>query len=128
MAIKDGNVDLVICDTSGRLHTNFGLMEQLKKCRNRISNKLPGAPHEVLLVLDGTTGLNMLNQAKKFVEAVAVTGLVLTKLDGTARGGAILSVVGELGVPIKFVGIGESIEDLHPFDPEVFVESLLPDN
>lgn len=118
--------DILLCDTSGRLHTNYSLMDELKKCKKSVSKRLPGAPHEVLLVLDGTTGLNMLNQAKEFNESVGLTGIILTKLDGTARGGAVVSVVDELGVPVKFVGVGEGIEDLQPFDPESFVDALFP--
>lgn len=118
--------DIVICDTSGRLHTNYGLMEELAKCRRVLNKRLQHAPNEVLLVLDGTTGLNMLSQAREFNEFVGVTGLVLTKLDGTARGGAAVSVVNELGLPVKFVGVGESLEDLQPFDPDSFVEALFP--
>lgn len=124
-AVSSG-ADVVLCDTSGRLHTNLDLMEELVKCRRSIGKCLEGAPHEVLLVLDGTTGLNMLNQAKEFNEAVGLTGIVLTKLDGSARGGAVVSVVDELGVPVKFVGVGEAIEDLQPFDPESFVDALFP--
>lgn len=121
-----GGTDVVLCDTSGRLHTNVSLMDELSKCRRSVGKCLPGAPHETLLVLDGTTGLNMLNQAKEFNEAVPLTGIILTKLDGTARGGAVVSVVDELGVPVKFVGVGEGIDDLQPFDPEGFVDALFP--
>ncbi|KAL4434779.1 hypothetical protein ABPG77_005306 [Micractinium sp. CCAP 211/92] len=121
------DADLVLCDTSGRLHTNWNLMDELAKCKRSITKRLPDAPHEVLLVLDGTTGLNMLNQAKEFNETVQLSGIILTKLDGTARGGAVVSVVDELGVPVKFVGVGEGIEDLQPFDPESFVEALFPE-
>lgn len=124
-AIKEG-YEVVICDTSGRLHTNFGLMEELAKCRRALSKRLAKAPHETLLVLDGTTGLNMLNQARQFNETVKLTGVILTKLDGTARGGAVVSVVDELGLPIKFVGVGETVADLQPFDGERFVEALFP--
>lgn len=119
--------DLLLCDTSGRLHTNWNLMDELAKCRRSVAKALPGAPHEVLLVLDGTTGLNMLNQAKEFNDSVGLTGIILTKLDGTARGGAVVSVVDELGVPVKFVGVGEGLEDLEPFDPDVFVDALFPE-
>ncbi|KAK9916798.1 hypothetical protein WJX75_007155 [Coccomyxa subellipsoidea] len=126
-AMREGT-DLVICDTSGRLHTNIGLMEELAKCKRSIGKRLPGAPHEVLLILDGTTGLNMLNQAREFNETVQLTGLVLTKLDGTARGGAVVSVVDELRLPIKFVGVGETVEDLQPFQAEAFVDALFPEN
>lgn len=122
----DSDIDVVLCDTSGRLHTNWNLMDELAKCHRSIGKRLEGAPHEVLLVLDGTTGLNMLNQAKEFNSSVQLTGVVLTKLDGTARGGAVVSVVDELGVPVKFVGVGEGLEDLQPFDPESFVDALFP--
>mmetsp|Transcript_43145 Transcript_43145/g.137785 ORF Transcript_43145/g.137785 Transcript_43145/m.137785 type:complete len:203 (-) Transcript_43145:36-644(-) len=122
-----GDVDVLLCDTSGRLHTNYNLMEELAKCKRSIGKVMDGAPHEVLLVLDGTTGLNMLRQAQEFNETVGITGLVLTKLDGSARGGAVVSVVDELGIPVKFVGVGEKIEDLQTFDPESFVEALFPE-
>ena len=116
--------DVVVADTSGRLHTNAGLMEELSKVKKTVAKRLPGAPHETLLVLDGTTGLNMLPQAREFHAAVGLTGLVLTKLDGSARGGAVVSVVDELGLPVKFVGVGEGIEDLQPFDARAFAEAL----
>ena len=119
--------DVVLGDTSGRLHTNSGLMTELAKVKQAVTKRLPEAPHETLLVLDGTTGLNMLPQAREFHAAVGLTGLVLTKLDGSARGGAVVSVVDELGLPVKFVGVGESIEDLLPFDAAAFVASLFPD-
>uniref|UniRef100_A0A061RVJ5 Fused signal recognition particle receptor n=1 Tax=Tetraselmis sp. GSL018 TaxID=582737 RepID=A0A061RVJ5_9CHLO len=125
-AVTDEGVDVVICDTSGRLHNNFKLMDELVRCRKSVAEACGGAPHEVLLVLDGTTGLNMVNQAREFTDAVSVTGIVLTKLDGTARGGAVVSVVDELGIPVKFVGLGETVDDLHPFDSEWFVEALFP--
>lgn len=124
-AIKE-SADIVLCDTSGRLHTNTDLMEELAKCHKSVGKRLDGAPNETLLVLDGTTGLNMLNQAKEFNEAVPLTGIILTKLDGTARGGAVVSVVDQLGIPIKFVGVGEGIDDLQPFEPEGFVDALFP--
>lgn len=118
--------DIVLCDTSGRLHTNYNLMEELRGCQRAMSKALPGAPHEVLLVLDGTTGLNMLPQARQFNEVVGVTGFVLTKLDGTSRGGCVVSVVDELRIPVKFVGVGEGVEDLQPFDAEAFVNAVFP--
>lgn len=124
-AITEG-YEVVVCDTSGRLHTNASLMEELAKCKRAIGKRLPNAPHETLLVLDGTTGLNMLNQARQFNETVKLTGIVLTKLDGTARGGAVVSVVDELGLPVKFVGVGETVEDLQPFNAADFVEALFP--
>ncbi|GMH35353.1 hypothetical protein BSKO_03221 [Bryopsis sp. KO-2023] len=126
-AIKSQEADVLLCDTSGRLHTNYGLMEELAKCKRTLEKRRPGCPDEVLLVLDGTTGLNMLNQAREFNEYVGLTGLILTKLDGTAKGGAVVSVVNELGVPVKFVGVGEGLDDLQPFDPESFVDALLPE-
>eukprot|EP00850_Spirogloea_muscicola_P019688 SM000196S05380 [mRNA] locus=s196:178420:185870:- [translate_table: standard] len=122
----DKDVDLVLADTSGRLHTNFNLMEELRACKRAIAKTLPDAPHEVLLVLDGTTGLNMLPQAREFNQVVGVTGFVLTKLDGTARGGCVVSVVDELHIPVKFVGVGEGLDDLQPFDPQAFVDALFP--
>ena len=117
-------VDVVLADTSGRLHTNAGLMEELAKVKKTVAKRYAGAPHETLLVLDGTTGLNMLPQAREFNSAVGLTGLILTKLDGSARGGAIVSVVDELGLPVKFVGVGEGIDDLQPFDARAFVDAL----
>ncbi|XBI32820.1 hypothetical protein VPH35_056219 [Triticum aestivum] len=128
-AVKRGKregFDIVLCDTSGRLHTNYGLMEELVSCKKVIAKALPGAPNEILLVLDGTTGLNMLQQAKEFNDVVGITGFILTKLDGTARGGCVVSVVDELGIPVKFVGVGEGVEDLQPFDAEAFVEAIFP--
>ncbi|CAO2196176.1 unnamed protein product [Urochloa humidicola] len=108
------------------LHTNYGLMEELVSCKKVIAKALPGAPNEILLVLDGTTGLNMLQQAREFNDVVGVTGFILTKLDGTARGGCVVSVVDELGIPVKFIGVGEGVEDLQPFDAEAFVEAIFP--
>ena len=116
--------DVVLGDTSGRLHTNAALMEELAKVKKTVAKRYPGAPHETLLVLDGTTGLNMLAQAKEFHAAVGLTGLILTKLDGSARGGAVVSVVDELRLPVKFVGVGEGIDDLQPFDATAFAASL----
>jgi len=121
------DIDLVLCDTSGRLHTNWSLMEELSKCKKSIGKCLDGAPHETLLVLDGTTGMNMLNQAKEFNESVALSGIILTKLDGSSRGGAVVRAVDELGLPIKMVGVGEGVEDLQPFDPVSFVDALFPE-
>eukprot|EP01023_Acetabularia_acetabulum_P058984 TRINITY_DN7049_c1_g1_i4.p1 TRINITY_DN7049_c1_g1~~TRINITY_DN7049_c1_g1_i4.p1 ORF type:complete len:406 (+),score=76.05 TRINITY_DN7049_c1_g1_i4:131-1219(+) len=125
-AVKDESVDILICDTSGRLHTNYDLMDELAACEQQIKAGLKGAPHEVLLVLDSTTGLNMINQVREFSETVGVSGLILTKLDGTAKGGAVVSVLDQLGIPVKFVGVGEQLEDLQPFQVENFVEGLLP--
>ena len=126
-ACARGDIDIVLADTSGRLHNNAQLMDELVGVKKSIAKRMPGAPHEVLLVLDGTTGLNMLNQARVFGEAVGVTGIILTKLDGTARGGAVVSVVDELGIPVKFVGVGEAMQDLQSFDPESFVDALFPE-
>jgi fused signal recognition particle receptor len=124
-AAKARAVDVLIVDTAGRLHTKSNLMEELKKVRRIISRELPGAPHETLLVLDGNTGQNALVQAKMFNEAVGVTGIVLTKLDGTSRGGIVFAIYKELSIPVKFVGLGEAIEDLRNFDPREFVDALL---
>jgi fused signal recognition particle receptor len=124
-AAKARSVDVLIVDTAGRLHTKSNLMEELKKVRRILSRELPGAPHETLLVLDGNTGQNALVQTKMFHEAVGVTGIVLTKLDGTSKGGIIFAIYKELSIPVKFVGIGEAIEDLRNFDPREFVDALL---
>jgi fused signal recognition particle receptor len=118
-------VDVVIVDTAGRLHTQDDLMGELAKVRRVIARQLEGAPHETLLTLDATTGQNGLRQAKLFAEAVQVTGVVLTKLDGTARGGIALAIARELGLPVKLIGVGESVEDLRPFDPEEFARALI---
>ncbi|CAK9880979.1 unnamed protein product [Sphagnum jensenii] len=128
-AVRQGleqDIDLVLCDTSGRLHTNYNLMEELRSCKRAVTKALPSAPNEVLLVLDGTTGLNMLPQAREFNQVIGVTGFVLTKLDGTSRGGCVVSVVDELSIPVKFVGVGEGLNDLQPFDAEAFVDALFP--
>ena len=117
-------VDVVLVDTAGRLHTRSNLMEELKKVRRIIAREVPGAPHETLLVLDATTGQNALSQARVFAEALGVTGVVLTKLDGTARGGVVIAVQREVGAPVRFVGIGEGVEDLRSFDAHEFVEAL----
>jgi len=112
-------------DTAGRLHTKSNLMEELKKVNRILAREVPGAPHETLLVVDGNTGQNALVQAKMFHEAVGVTGIVLTKLDGTSKGGIVFAISKETGVPVKFIGIGESIEDLRSFDPKEFVDALM---
>lgn len=117
-------VDVVIVDTAGRLHTKVNLMEELKKIRRVMQKLNPAIPQEVLLVIDASTGQNGLQQAKQFAAAVGVTGLVLTKLDGTAKGGIVLAIVRELGIPVKYVGLGEQLEDLQPFDNEAFVDAL----
>jgi fused signal recognition particle receptor len=119
--------DVVIVDTAGRLHTQTNLMEELAKIRRVIGSRLEGAPHETLLVVDATTGQNGLRQAKLFDEAVGVTGVVLTKLDGTAKGGIVLAIGHELGLPVKLVGVGEGLDDLQPFDASEFAEALLGD-
>src|SRR6185312_13171065 len=113
-------LDTVIVDTAGRLHTQEGLMEELRKVTRVVGRRMPGAPHETLLVLDGTVGQNAIQQGRLFAEAVSPTGLVVTKLDGSARGGAVAALRRELGVPVRFIGLGESVEDLEPFDPERF--------
>src|SRR3954462_4669893 len=118
-------VDTVIIDTAGRLHTQEGLMEELRKISRVIGRRLPGAPHETLLVLDGTVGQNAVQQGKLFAQAVSPTGVIVTKLDGSARGGAVAALRRELALPIRFIGLGESVEDLEPFDPERFAENLL---
>lgn len=117
-------LDVLIIDTAGRLHTKSNLMEELKKIRRVLGKLQPSAPEETLLVLDATTGQNGLNQARQFTEAVGVTGIVLTKLDGTAKGGIVLAIRRELGLPVKFIGVGEKIDDLEPFDHTAFVEAL----
>lgn len=117
-------MDCVIVDTAGRLHTKVNLMEELKKIQRVVKKRLPDAPHEVLLVLDATTGQNGLQQARIFTEALQVTGIVLTKLDGTAKGGVVIGIQRELGIPIKLIGIGEHVDDLQPFSPEEFVEAM----
>jgi fused signal recognition particle receptor len=116
--------DVLILDTAGRLHTKANLMEELKKIRRVLDREIPGAPHETLLVLDATTGQNALVQARLFQEAVEVSGIALTKLDGTAKGGMVVAIGTELGLPVRFVGIGEKIDDLRPFDPDLFVAAL----
>lgn len=130
-AIQTGaarGADIVIIDTAGRLHTRFNLMEELKKVYRVIGKAQPGAPHEVWLVLDSTTGQNALQQAKAFKEAVGVTGVILSKLDSSARGGMAFAIQRELGLPILFAGLGEKPEDLVPFDPDSFVKGILDSN
>ena len=123
-AAKSRNVDVVIVDTAGRLHNKVNLMEELRKVKRVIEREIPGAPHEVLLVLDATTGQNALQQAKLFQEVAGVTGIVLTKLDGTAKGGVVLGIQGETRIPVKWIGIGEGMEDLRPFMPKDFAAAL----
>ena len=121
---KPRNFDVVLVDTAGRLHTKVNLMEELKKIKRVMDKKIPGAPHEILLVLDATTGQNAISQARLFNEAVDVTGLALTKLDGTAKGGIVINICHEFNIPIRFIGIGEQMEDLRDFEPNEFVEAL----
>jgi fused signal recognition particle receptor len=123
-AARARKVDCVIVDTAGRLHTKTNLMAELDKMRRTAARVIPGAPHEVLLVMEATTGQNGLEQARKFTETSAVTGIVLTKLDGTAKGGVVVAISRELNLPIRYVGVGEQLDDLLPFDPEQFVASL----
>lgn len=123
-AAKSRNVDVLLCDTAGRLQNKVNLMKELEKVRRVIEREVPGAPHEVLLVLDATTGQNAMSQAKTFKEATNVTGIVLTKLDGTAKGGIVLAIRHELNIPVKFVGLGEKMDDLEPFNAEQFVYGL----
>jgi fused signal recognition particle receptor len=123
-AAKARGVDYVIVDTAGRLHTKENLMAELEKMRRTASRVVPGAPHEVWLVLDATTGQNGLEQARKFTESAGVTGIVLTKLDGTAKGGVVVAIARELNLPIRYVGVGEKLEDLLPFEPDKFIESI----
>ena len=118
-------VDVLLVDTAGRLHTKSNLMDELVKLKKVVSRQLPGAPHECLMVLEASTGQNAIAQAKLFHEAVGLTGLVLTKLDGTAKGGIVVRIYRELGVPIKLIGVGEQVDDLQPFDPKTFVDGLI---
>lgn len=126
-AAKSRNADVLICDTAGRLQNKVNLMNELAKIKRVIEREVPNAPHEVLLVLDATTGQNALNQAKTFSEVTDVTGIVLTKLDGTAKGGIVLAIRNELNIPVKLVGFGEAIDDLKKFDPHAFVYGLFAD-
>ena len=121
------NYDVVLIDTAGRLHTKSNLMEELKKVKRVIQKLLPDAPHEILLVIDATTGQNGVNQAKEFAAAIGLTGLILTKLDGTAKGGIVLRISSELKIPVRYIGVGEQIDDLQIFDTENFVKALIDD-
>jgi len=123
-AAKSRGIDILLIDTAGRLHTKVHLIEELKKIRRVIAREQPDAPHETLLVMDATTGQNGLQQARVFKEATDITGIVLTKLDGTAKGGVIISIQEELGVPVRYIGVGEEVEDLQPFDASRFVQAL----
>jgi fused signal recognition particle receptor len=118
------NSDVVMVDTAGRPHTKSHLMQELEKMRRVAARKIPGAPHEVLLVVDATTGQNGLAQAREFMKLMGITGLIVTKLDGTAKGGILFSISEELGIPVQYIGIGESLEDLVDFSPEIFIDSL----
>jgi fused signal recognition particle receptor len=124
VAAQSRNIDALIIDTAGRLHTKSNLMEELKKVRRSIDKAMPGAPQEILLVVDATTGQNAIRQAELFNEAVGITGIALTKLDGTAKGGIIFAVKKGLGIPVRLIGIGEGIDDLRDFEPKEFVEAL----
>jgi fused signal recognition particle receptor len=124
VAAKNRSVDVVIIDTAGRLHTKSNLMEELKKVKRTIDKAMPGAPHEILLVVDATTGQNALRQAELFNAAVGITGIALTKLDGTAKGGIVFAIKKGLGIPVRLIGVGEGIDDLRDFDPKEFVEAL----
>jgi fused signal recognition particle receptor len=124
---KAGRLDRVLIDTAGRLQTKSNLMEELRKVRKVVDKAMPGAPHRTLLVLDGTAGQNMISQARLFHEAVPLDGLVITKLDGTAKAGAVLSVIQELKIPVEMVGVGEALEDFQPFDPHAFAEAMVGD-
>jgi len=124
-AAKARQVNVVLVDTAGRLHTKSNLMDELRKITRVIAGECPGAPHEVLLVLDATVGQNALSQARQFHQAVGVTGLVLTKLDGTARGGIVVAIAEELKLPVRLIGVGESVEDLQDFQGDAFVDALL---
>ncbi|MEX2106484.1 MAG: signal recognition particle-docking protein FtsY [Solirubrobacterales bacterium] len=126
-AARARGADVVIVDTAGRLHTQSNLMEELAKVRRVIAKQIPDAPHETLISIDATTGQNGLRQAKVFSEAVEVDGVVLTKLDGTAKGGIALAIAGDLGIPVKLIGVGETLEDLRPFDPSEYAAALLAD-
>lgn len=126
-AAKSRKADILLCDTAGRLQNKVNLMKELEKVKRVIEREIPGAPHEVLLVLDATTGQNAMIQAKTFKEATDVSGIVLTKLDGTAKGGIVLAIRNELNIPVKFVGLGEKMDDLQSFDAEKYVYGLFAD-
>jgi fused signal recognition particle receptor len=123
-AAKSGKADLIIIDTAGRLHTKVNLMEELKKIKRIMVREIPGSPHEVLLVIDATTGQNAVNQAKMFNEEIGVSGIVLTKMDGTSKGGIVFRIASELHIPIRYIGIGETVDDLRPFKSDDFINAL----
>jgi fused signal recognition particle receptor len=123
-AAKARNADLVFIDTAGRLHTKVNLMEELKKLKRIVNRECPGAPHEILLVLDATTGQNAISQAKLFHEAIGITGIALTKLDGTAKGGIVIGITEEFHIPIRYIGVGEGMDDLREFNADEFVQAL----
>src|SRR5437764_2199259 len=125
---KARQLDVLIVDTAGRLHTQAHLMRELEKIRRVVSKQIDGAPHEVLLVLDATNGQNAIAQAENFKKTVHCTGIVLAKLDGTAKGGAIFGIKKKLGLPVKFIGVGETLDDLEPFDPDAYVEALFSES
>lgn len=127
-AAKARGADVIICDTAGRLHNKRHLMDELSKINRIIDRELPGCAKEILLVLDATTGQNAVNQAQEFKNAVGITGIVLTKLDGTAKGGVVLAIKDGLGIPVKYIGVGEQIDDLQPFDPQDFANALFSKN
>jgi fused signal recognition particle receptor len=125
---REGKPEVIIVDTAGRLHTKTNLMEELKKMKRIMEREMPGAPDEVLLVLDATTGQNAIAQARMFQDAIGVTGLILTKLDGTSKGGVVVRIAKELGIPLRYIGVGEKIDDLQPFRAEAFVDALFETN
>jgi fused signal recognition particle receptor len=127
-AAQARKADVVLVDTAGRLHTKSNLMDELRKVKRTLGKAMPGAPHDVWLILDATVGQNGLAQARQFHEALGVTGVILTKLDGTAKGGIVLAVAGELGLPVRYIGVGEGVEDLQAFEPEAFVDALLEES
>jgi fused signal recognition particle receptor len=128
VAAQSRAVDVVLIDTAGRLHNKEHLMRELEKIRRVIQKRLPTAPHETLLVLDATAGQNAVQQAKVFGDSMGVTGLVLTKLDGTAKGGVAITIRRELGLPVRYIGVGEAMEDLQPFDPDAYIEAIFADD
>jgi fused signal recognition particle receptor len=125
-AAKARDKSVMIMDTAGRLHTRTNLMEELKKVRRIIAREMEGAPHETLLVIDGSTGQNAINQIKEFHSNIGITGIVITKLDGTSKGGAVVGIINETKIPVKYIGVGEAAEDLQPFDPKAYGEALIP--